>query len=379
MFHFDYSPITQTSRLRGAVDGGNLEIYANEGTYPNISMSNDAEINIVTGTDIVLYENATQFMRFQYDGGKGVINTDNANIDLVLASDADIYMREVGTDMFKFSYTSPDSYLYGASTTLDDLLIYSNTIDNYPYIQLAGSGSVDIYSRSHIQFFEGPTTRFKFSNVNTASAFYGSDDTTDDLLIYANTADAYPYIQLAGSGNILLSGSKICVSSQLQAHTISCAVYQGPSPGGGATTLDELTDTSLTTPASGEVLIYKKDNARWENELPSMTFNLANVRLISGQNLNITRFDAGSKNVYVWQAAACNSGGVSTGDLSIELLSGSTSVYSTSSASIQQGYPLAKSDGGDTEIRFKYSSTSGYGQEENQMVYGTCFMQISVY
>jgi len=50
-----------------------------------------------------------------------------------------------------------------------------------------------------------------------------------------------------------------------------------------------------TTPASGEILVYKANNSRWENELPSLTYNIANVILYSGQNINITRFDAGDK------------------------------------------------------------------------------------
>ena len=108
---------------------------------------------------------------------------------------------------------------------------------------------------------------------------------------------------------------------------------------------------------------------------PPMIFNIANIEMSANQSINITRFDAGNKNVYVWQAAACNSGGSMTGGLQIELLSGSTSVYSTSSAAIQQGYPLATSDGGQTKIRFMYSSTTALTGIE----YGTGFMQISVY
>jgi len=134
-------------------------------------------------------------------------------------------------------------------------------------------------------------------------------------------------------------------------------------------------EAELSSPASGEILVYKADNSRWENELPPMTFNIGNIEISANHNINLTRFDAGSKNVYVWQAAACNSGGTSVSGLCVELLSGSTSVYKTSSSILQQGYPLAKSDGGNTEIRFMYSggaSLSGYQ-------YGTGFMQISVY
>ena len=65
--------------------------------------------------------------------------------------------------------------------------------------------------------------------------------------------------------------------------------------------------------------------------------------------------------------------------LKVELLSGSTSIYSTSSAIIQQGYPLGKSDGGNTEIRMMYSGSHEYGSQATQTEYGTGFMQIGVY
>jgi len=144
-------------------------------------------------------------------------------------------------------------------------------------------------------------------------------------------------------------------------------------------TLSLHSDTLITSPASGETLMYKADNSRWENELPPMMFTTLTVRLLSGQNINLARFDIpAGENAYIWRAGAANSGGASTGDLYVEMLSGTTSVYKTSST-YAIGYPLAKSDGGATEVRFMYSSTSGYGSEENQLEFGTAFMQVSVY
>ena len=156
---------------------------------------------------------------------------------------------------------------------------------------------------------------------------------------------------------------------------------------GGATTLDALTDTALTSPVSGEILVYKANNARWENELPAMNFNVANVRLLSGQNINVTRFTCPTNaKAYVWQASCANSGGASVSGLSIEILSGNCqtgnwdSIYKTSSAILQQGYPLGVSAvDSDIEIRLMYSGSHIYGGQGNRLQYATGLMQVSVY
>jgi len=168
---------------------------------------------------------------------------------------------------------------------------------------------------------------------------------------------------------------------------ITASDYYPSGLGASHAYISGLTDASITTPRSGQILIYKENNSKWENELSPMLFNIANVRLLSGQNINVTRFKcpAGTK-AYCWQAAACNSGGASTGDLYIEILSGNTqtgnwsSIYKTSAATLQQGYPLGVSTiDSDIEVRFMYSSTSGYGSEGSQLQYGTAMMQVSVY
>ena len=132
-------------------------------------------------------------------------------------------------------------------------------------------------------------------------------------------------------------------------------------------------DTNISSPVSGHILTW--DGSDWENKMPSMTFNIANIRMSAQQNINVTRFTCpASKKCYIWQACACNSGSTSVADLSIEMLSGTTSVYSTSSATLQEGNPLAVSDGGETEIRFMYSGGTASGIE-----FGTGFMNISVF
>jgi hypothetical protein len=142
---------------------------------------------------------------------------------------------------------------------------------------------------------------------------------------------------------------------------------------GGGSYISSMTDASISSPASGEVLTW--DGNDWANKLPAMTYDIANIKISANQNINLARFSCpAGKKAYVWQAYACNSGQASVADLCIELLSGNTSVYKTSSSELQQGNPLAVSDGGNTEIRFMYSGANASGYE-----YGTGMIQVSVY
>ena len=107
---------------------------------------------------------------------------------------------------------------------------------------------------------------------------------------------------------------------------------------------------------------------------PPMTFNVASIAVSAQQNINVARFTTpGTQWAYVYQAAACDTSGDSVDDLYIELLSGSTTVYKTSSNVLQQGLPLASSQG-DLEIRFMYSGAGATGVK-----YGSGFMNLGVY
>ena len=144
-------------------------------------------------------------------------------------------------------------------------------------------------------------------------------------------------------------------------------------PSGTHIKISGMEDVNISSPASGETLVFT--GTQWENQLPAMTYSIANVRLSAQQNINLARFIApAGKKVYIWQAYACNSGMTSVADLQIELLSGSTSVYTTSSNTLQQGNPLAVSDGGNIEIRLMYSGGNASGIQ-----YATGMIQISVY
>ena len=132
----------------------------------------------------------------------------------------------------------------------------------------------------------------------------------------------------------------------------------------------------ITTPLSGQTLTYKQNNSRWENTYPSITFSVSNVFVSANCNLNLARFNTGAgHNCYLWQANCASSGGVSISGLCVQLLQGTTNIYKTSSATIEQGNPLGAAATGDLEIRIMYSGTTTLTGGK----YGTAFMNVSIY
>jgi hypothetical protein len=189
------------------------------------------------------------------------------------------------------------------------------------------------------------------------TAFIGIQDQYANTISPEDTGDT---IIFSGQGGTIVSGN-------------TNTLYVSSSTAGGSTTVDGLTDTNINSAASGHILMYSGSN--WANIMPPMNFNIANVRISAQQNINLTRFTCpAGKQVHIWQAAACNSGGTSIADLYIECLSGTTSVYKTSSSTLQEGNPLGVATGGNIEVRFMYSGGSASGIQ-----YGTGFMNISVY
>jgi hypothetical protein len=141
----------------------------------------------------------------------------------------------------------------------------------------------------------------------------------------------------------------------------------------------------MTSLSSGQILQYCQDTAQWENVLPPLTYSIANVKLLSGQNLVLGKFktglktDGNSRQVYIWQAYCCDSGANTKGDLVVQVLSGTTSVYKTSANTLQMGYPLAVTYGGNTTIRIMYSGVTEYGMVDSQLQYGNAMVNLSIY
>ncbi|MBE3115281.1 MAG: hypothetical protein IMZ59_07180, partial [Actinobacteria bacterium] len=139
----------------------------------------------------------------------------------------------------------------------------------------------------------------------------------------------------------------------------------------------------ITTPRSGQILQYFQDNARWQNVFAPLTYSIANVKVSAQQFIELAKFrcptntDGSSKKVYIWQAHAANSSQASIHGLFLQVLSGTTNQkirFRTSSATLRQGYPISSTTGGNTTIRFGYSSSTML----TGVHFGTAGIQLSV-
>lgn len=163
----------------------------------------------------------------------------------------------------------------------------------------------------------------------------------------------------------LFSSQRISSNSISAYGTISANTFQTDNLILNANTISGLIDPVYPSAAS---------NKHYVDKMLPLTFSVANIRLSANQNINMARFRTPTgKKCYVWQAGAATSGGISKSKLYVDFLSGSTSIYKTSSNTIQIGSPLAQSSG-SIEIRFMYSGTSLSGY-----AYGSGFMNVSVY
>ena len=263
---------------------------------------------------------------------------------------------------------------------VNDKIYHKKDVDTYMDF---GANNIVMYGGSYDLL--NITTSKVTVNDGTEDIDFVVKGTTDAALLYVNAGServgigkAAPLYLLHVDGvayATVLSGTKIQSTSYISANTgiIADWVSANTSNLGSGGDLDGLSDTDLSSPASGEVLTY--DGSNWVNELPSMTYSLANIRLSAQQNINMAKFSCpAGKSIHIWQAYACNSSQTSVADLCVEVLSGTTSLYKTSSSELQQGNPLDVHQGGDTEIRFMYSGANASGIE-----YGTCMVQLSVY
>lgn len=140
--------------------------------------------------------------------------------------------------------------------------------------------------------------------------------------------------------------------------------------------------SSAINTASGMVATYWGANTGWINNYPPLQFGLGNTFISAQQVIELAKFDCGTnaggqpKRAYIWQAFCCDSSQTMRGAFAVQVISGTTMVYKNSSATLNQGYPLAVTDGGKTIVRFAYSSTAE--TDINGAIYGTCGIQMSV-
>lgn len=227
-FKFDFSG--DDSRIcGGSTTGDDLVIHANSvDTYPFIQLEGNGEIylDVANDEEIVFREGGSQSFLFDHTfdqsyiyGGNAAganlllyanstdtypyINLDGDNVIILnVSSDKEIIFKEGGSQFFNFDHSGDDSLLYGGSTTGDDLKIIANSTDTYPFLLMEGHGDVTVDSYGDIYFKEQGTQSFKFVYATNVSSIYGGSTTGDDLHLRANTSDSSPSLTLEGAGNI---------------------------------------------------------------------------------------------------------------------------------------------------------------------------------
>jgi hypothetical protein len=213
----------------GDASGDDLYIYANS-VDANTHIDLVEDILIYGLNHIRMYDNNISFLDFEKSGIESIIRaTPNADLSLlaqgnndcpellleqdtnawVKVSDAySFYISSCSDEQFfQFSHNGDDSTMYGGDTSLDDLIIRANTVNAWPQFELLGN--------SHMRFSIAPGADFIFRDASTIAArleyaanittFSGGNVSGDDLILKANNADAQPFIQLYGAGNIHLA------------------------------------------------------------------------------------------------------------------------------------------------------------------------------
>jgi len=211
--------------------GADLILKANStDAYPIIELMGNDVINLKSKTDILFYEEAVQMFRFELNGANSIIyggastgddiliyanDTDTAplitmrgNSNLFLTTAGEIIFSDGADRICSFDRVGADGAIYGPDSTGANLYIYANDTDAEPYISLNGNNTIDILhgATASIKLWENagaPQNYMKFQCVGvTQGTLYGPPDTTDDLFIYANQTDAYPYISMLGNNDI---------------------------------------------------------------------------------------------------------------------------------------------------------------------------------
>lgn len=268
-----------------------------------------------------------------------------------------------------------DSTIHFTKSSLDDDFAPSGTLS---WASIEDLSDVEIMTPSDGEVLTWDATLGRWSSQTIAASpwstraggIYYEDEVT---IGHANFDVGDFKLQVSGSsyfsGQCIFKGNTISgladpiyPSAAANKHYVDSMAY-----------ISSLNDTNLSTLGAGNILTYMGTTSKWKNTLPAITFSIANVKISAQQNINLARFNLpGNAKCYVWQASACGSGGSSIADLKIEILSNGTVQYTTSSATVQQGNPLATVIGA-IEVRLAYSGTSANGY-----VYGTGFMNLSI-
>jgi len=144
-------------------------------------------------------------------------------IYLDVADDEEIMFREAGLQFFLFDHSGTYSHLYGSGISGRSLDIFANSVDSYPYIALGVAGAIvlAVDNDKDVTFLETGAQFFKFDHSGLQSLLYGAGAGNNDLLIYANQNDLCPAIELLGNTGIV---NKIKAASGFEVSTCSLEI-----------------------------------------------------------------------------------------------------------------------------------------------------------
>ncbi|MCD6346617.1 MAG: hypothetical protein J7L96_04270 [Bacteroidales bacterium] len=203
--------------------------------------------------------------------------------------------------------------------------------------------------------------------INAGEGLSGGGDITQSRTL--SVAGYSAISSNASSGQKALSWLNASGSNYHQAYAHSLITSGNPHD----ISISDLSDVVIDSITEGHSLIYLSN--QWKNCNGPITFSTPAIGLRGNRYVNLARFITPSgKQLYTWMAQVSDINGNYVSGLRLELLSGNTVVYSTSSNIVEIGSPLATTSG-DITIRIIYSG-AGIGEGDDVRCLG--FMQVSI-
>lgn len=126
----------------------------------------------------------------------------NEGVNIDVADDEEILFKEGGAQFIKFDHSTNESFVSGGAATGDEIYIYANSLDSEPYLLLEGDDFAVLDVASYIYFKDQGTQSFMFDYDANVSKLSGGAASGDDLFIYANTNNDCSMIELLGNAGI---------------------------------------------------------------------------------------------------------------------------------------------------------------------------------
>lgn len=170
---------------------------------------------MLNGTQSAMYGTATSgddliIYANSADGCPSFTLEGGGNATIRIPWNADFEIATCSDELIvRFDIVKGKSRWFSSENATDNLEIWANTA-GYPYIALVGNAEIAAFPASGSGFYISPagTRAFLFDASGNTSRMYGQSASADDLVIYANGSDALPLLWMdGGNGNIQINSS----------------------------------------------------------------------------------------------------------------------------------------------------------------------------